>query len=87
MLYIPLSRAYNAGMETNTKIKFKRNPNGRGYVTADNTWFIRTEGTATWWYAVQLDEQGWTIEDTKQYFRSYQEAKNYVTRELTKEVK
>lgn len=64
---------------TTQTITMKRD--GRGYKSSDGKWFIRHEGTATWWYAVELDAEGWTIEDTKQYFRSYNEAKQYIINE------
>jgi hypothetical protein len=69
-------------METNTAktqlIRMKRVKGEHGYKSSDGKWFIRHEGTATYWYACELDEQGHTDEYTKQYFRSYQEAKEYV---------
>ena len=48
------------------------------YTSSDGKWFICHEGSATWWYACELDEKGNTEEETKQYFRSYQQAKTYV---------
>ena len=65
-------------------MKFKRN--GRFYTSTDGKWLISTEGRGTWWYAVELDENGYTDEYTKQYFRSYNEAKSYVNGEYAKAV-
>jgi hypothetical protein len=57
-----------------------------GYISSDGKWFIRHEGTATYWYACELDEQGYTEEHTKQYFRSYQQAKQYVLEQSAKQI-
>jgi hypothetical protein len=63
---------------TTTTRKYKRNPHGQGYESVDGKWLIQSEGTATYWYAVQLGEDTYPIDETKSYWRSYQECKNYI---------
>lgn len=65
-------------MKKQIEMKFKKNPWGRGYVSTDMNWMIHPEGTATWWYAVELGADTYPIEETKQYFRSYSQCKDHV---------
>jgi hypothetical protein len=65
-------------------ITMKRTKGQSGYISSDGKWFIRHEGTVTYWYACELDENGYTEEHTKQYFRSYQQAKQYVLEQSLK---
>jgi hypothetical protein len=66
-------------------LKYKRNPFGRGYVTTDMSWMIHPEGTVTHWYAVQLGADTYPIDETKSYWRSVQQCKDYIASIETKE--
>ena len=57
-----------------------------GYISNCGTWFVRNEGTRTWWYAVEVDSNGNSDESTKQYFRSRKEAETYAKTEIAKAV-
>jgi hypothetical protein len=54
------------------------------YISSDAKWLICHEGTATWWFACEADDQGYPEENTKQYFRTYQAAKTYVLEQTMK---
>lgn len=68
-----------------TEITMKR-INGFSYKSSDGKWLICHEGSRTWWYACELDADGFTDEYTKQYFRSYKEAKTYVMDQSTQSI-
>ncbi len=61
-----------------TKRKYIRNPFGSGYQSDDGKWLIQTEGTPTYWYAVQLGEDSYPIDETKSYWRSVQQCKDFI---------
>ena len=65
-------------MKTAT-LKYIRNPYGTGHQSKDGKWLIKNEGTKTFWYAVQLGDDTYPIEETKSYWRSVQQCKDYIT--------
>jgi hypothetical protein len=70
---------------TQTTRKYIRNPFGTGHQSKDGKWLIKNEGTRTYWYAVRLDDEFYPIEETKSYWRSVEECKNYIAWEDAKE--
>ena len=59
--------------------KYIRNPFGIGYITTDQKWLIQTEGTPTFWLVAQLGPDTYPIEETKSYWRSYKQCKDYIS--------
>lgn len=55
-----------------------KNPFGIGYISADKKWLIQTEGTPTFWFVAELGPDTYPIEETKSYWRSYKQCKDYI---------
>lgn len=64
-------------------MKIKR-INGWSYKTEDGSWEICHEGSNRCWYAVQIDDDGYTDEWSKQYFTTYADAKTFVLSQVSK---